>query len=351
MKQKPLTFKIGPETSRVIFFENTPEDREKVFGVEPSIKSLWVCDENVRPLLPQNLGAVLHVIKPGEELKTLETLKGILTAALEAGLARDSVFYALGGGVVCDLTALAASLYMRGAGLVLIPTTLLAMVDAGLGGKTGADLQNFKNIAGTFYPANEIRICSEFLSSLPQREYLSGLAELIKHAFLKRSSLLQELRDNQAAVLARDPAFLNRALRQSLLIKGRYVEKDFKERSVRAHLNFGHTFAHALETYAGLKGFSHGEAVAWGMARALETGRLLSLTDPAYEKTAHALLESYGFDLSLPPGLDPPKFQGLMESDKKKKSGRLRFVLQRDWGRTFLSEVPAEILVRVLKGV
>ncbi|MDR1893440.1 MAG: 3-dehydroquinate synthase [Spirochaetales bacterium] len=343
--QRGLTFRFGGKVCRVNFL--SPEQ-----VILPGEKGLFVFDENVLPLIKNKPdpapGTAVLTLKSGELSKNWDNLKLILQTAREAGLGRDSFFYALGGGVVCDLTALGASLYMRGTGLILIPTTLLAMVDAGLGGKTGIDLDGYKNLVGTFYPAGELRIAAGFLADLPEREFQSGLAELIKHGFLRSSSLLPSLRSCRSALLHRDPEILTWAVRESLKIKGYYVTRDFNETSLRTHLNFGHTFAHALETSRGLAGISHGEAVAWGMARSLEAGVLMGLTKPAWEHRAKSLLEDFGLDLSLGGDGAAETLLPLMKEDKKKKDGRVRFVLQRDWGRTILREIPDTILRRVL---
>ncbi|MBI9102897.1 MAG: 3-dehydroquinate synthase [Spirochaetales bacterium] len=277
----------------------------------------------------------------------MESVEDILTAGIENGLARDGLFIGIGGGVVCDMTAFAASIYMRGSRVILIPTTLLAMTDASLGGKTGVDFRGYKNMAGTFFPAEELRICPDLLSSLPERDYISGLAEVIKHAFLVKSDLFEFLEREREAVLLREPQILGRMIRESIKVKGDFVERDFREQAERAFLNFGHTFGHALESVSGFAGWSHGEAVAWGMDKALKAGVLMGETDPDYARKVSAFLALYGFRLEAP-GIDPEALINAMGKDKKKREGKIMFVLQKEYGKTFQSEIPRDILQKVL---
>jgi 3-dehydroquinate synthase len=225
----------------------------------------------------------------------------------------------------------------------LVSTTLLGMVDAALGGKTGFDLFDIKNLVGTFFPASLIYMPLESLETLPRREWKSGLAELIKTAVLDKKdgkgeflSLLSALKDGFLAYekpgdfLAAHYETILDCISRSVLIKGRIVEADPRETGTeRALLNLGHTFAHALESAAGLGRISHGEAVAWGMARAGELGLALGITPPEREKTIRKLLGSYGYEISAPHPLirDRESFLRALEGDKKKKGGRLSFIV------------------------
>ena len=287
-------------------------------------------------------------MEPGEEEKHWGSVQRILSAAVEASLGRDALFYGVGGGVIGDITSFAASIYMRGCGIKLIPTTLLAMVDASLGGKTGINFRGYKNMVGSFYPAWEIILCPEVLRTLPEKEYLSGLAEVIKHALLKPSEWLQRLEEEREAVLSRNSGLLLELIAASLLVKADLVEKDFREQGIRAHLNLGHTFAHALESVSRFSTWSHGEAVAWGILRALKAGVLMGITEPSYANRVEKLLRAYGFRLSAP-NYPPEKLLEAMGQDKKKRGGRVRFVLQEGWGRTIRREIPGDILHRILE--
>jgi len=313
--------------------------------------SLAVFDENTNPLLAPSLER-RQIWPAGEASKSWVQVENLLKTALAAELGRDSVIAGVGGGVVTDMAAFAASLYMRGTRLVLVPTTLLAMVDAALGGKTGIDFGGFKNLVGTFYPASEIRIWPGFLATLPHREFQSGLAEVIKHAFLADEALLSLLETRSDAVLAKDPAVLDEVVRRAIMVKVGVVERDLRETGERAFLNLGHTFGHALEAALGLDGrWTHGEAVAWGMARAFRLGVRLGITEPAWQKRAESILIQYGFPL-LNQDATAEAVLAAMKNDKKKKSGLVQFVLQQRQGQTLLRTVDdADVLAVIKEGL
>lgn len=308
-----------------------------------SAGGILICDENTRPLLKETPSIVLA---PGETSKSWDSIETILGEACERHLDRSSTFWGVGGGVITDMTAFAASLYMRGCRLVLVPTTLLAMVDAAIGGKTGIDFCGSKNLVGTFYPAGEVRICLGFLQSLPEKEYRSGLAEVIKHALLADRGLLALLRDRREAVLQRNPAVLEELVRRSIAVKLGIVEADLREEGQRAFLNLGHTFGHALEAATGFQRYTHGEAVAWGIGKALQAGLSLGVTDPQMAREAAALLRSYGYRLE---GLGVPAddCRDALYRDKKRRDGELRFVLLADWFAPIRSTLSEALLDRL----
>ncbi len=310
-------------------------------------RACLVADANTAAFLPEDRR--FHEVPVGERAKSWSELERLLAGLLDADLTRDASIVGVGGGVVCDLTALAANLYLRGCRLVLVPTTLLAMVDASLGGKTGINFGGFKNIVGTFYPASEIRICPQTLTTLPEREYRSGLAEVIKTAMLGDADLFGTLEGEPDRVAARDAALLEGAVWSCLEIKGSIVEADLTETGVRAHLNLGHTFAHALESVEGLGAWSHGEAVAWGLARAMELGSAAGITDAAYARRVRELLLRYGYRVGpLPEAAQ--QIRAAMQKDKKRRGNRLRFVLQKRLGETIVTEVDSALVDRVLGG-
>ncbi|MDR2663427.1 MAG: 3-dehydroquinate synthase [Treponema sp.] len=288
-----------------------------------------VCDDHTLPLIrrvDRRVPAV--VLPPGESGKGWAVVETILRAAKEQGLGRDGLFIGAGGGVVCDLTAFAASVYMRGAALVLVPTTLLAMVDASLGGKTGFDFEGIKNLAGTFYPARGIVIATDFLKTLPGKEWKSGMAELIKTAVLAEDSgFFDRLKELPRGI--KDPRRFAPFIEEALRVKGGIVERDPLETGTeRVLLNLGHTFGHALETSLGLGTISHGEAVAWGMARSCELGTELGLTPPERAKSICGVLQDWGYETGVPSfSPDPRSFRSALVRDKKKKNGMLRFVV------------------------
>jgi 3-dehydroquinate synthase len=236
---------------------------------------------------------------------------------------------------------------MRGCKLALVPTTVLAQVDATLGGKTGINFGGHKNMVGSFYPAHEIRIVPETLASLPENEYRGGLAEVLKHAFLVGGALLDLVETRREAILARDPAILPGLIWDSLMVKARVVEEDLREQGVRAHLNLGHTFGHGLEAAAGFGVWNHGDAVAWGMVKAARLARRLGACDAAWADRVAGLLAAYGF-ADQAPGVPVDRIIEAMLLDKKKKGGQVRFILQRGPADTYMAPVDEADLRAVL---
>jgi len=289
------------------------------------------------------------VLASGEKSKNWRGAEKVLLRAIEAGLGRDGMFIAVGGGMVCDLAAFSASIYMRGCRLALVPTSLLAMVDAAIGGKTAINLGGYKNMAGTFYPAGEIYICTELLKSLPEREFRSGLAETIKTALLGDERLFEILARESDRVLARDPAFMEEMVRRCIAVKGVIVEKDLREQGKREVLNLGHSFGHALEAVTELEGYSHGEAIAWGLLRAAKLSRKLGLADAVYESRVQKILETYHLPLEAEKSVKAEAVVSAMQADKKKRKGKLRLVLQRRIGDTVVREVEEQLIVEALQ--
>jgi 3-dehydroquinate synthase len=285
-------------------------------------------------------------IPAGEAAKGWPSVQAILAHCATVGIGRDATIAGVGGGVVCDVTAFAASLYMRGCGLVLIPTTLLAMVDASLGGKTGIDFQGYKNMVGTFYPASRILIAAETVRSLPDREYLSGIAEVIKTAIIGDPELFSLMENGREAVMSRDPSIVQDMIRRSLAVKGRIVEADPRESGERALLNLGHTFGHALETATGFTGWTHGEAVAWGMGRSLAAGARMGVTDRGFAQRLRSLLKDYGFRLSARASFD--ELLPAIERDKKRRGGAIRLVIPHCVGDVRVHEATAELIAESL---
>ena len=327
---------------------------------------LYVADTNTVTLLRRargfNPNAPLVIIEAGEAHKTLVNIEKILEAAISAGLARDSLFAGFGGGVITDMTAFAASLYMRGAKIELVPTTLLAMADAAIGGKTGVDFKNYKNCIGSFYPAQKIHISVSALTTLSDAEYRSGLAEVIKTALLYAPKLFQIMKERKDAIIARDGDLLLEIVKRCVQAKAHVVERDLHESGERMYLNLGHTFGHALESIAGFGSISHGDAVAWGISRALTLGLRLKITDPDYLDEVLPVLRSYGWSTDpVHPVLQDRISSGTgtassvagellsaMKNDKKKKEGNVRFILQRAINSTLATTVSDDDVLAVL---
>jgi 3-dehydroquinate synthase len=223
------------------------------------------------------------------------------------------------------------------------------MVDAAIGGKTGINFGGYKNMVGTFYPAHEVRICTGVLETLSDHEYKSGLAEVIKSALLGDRALLDTLETRRESVLARDPQVVREAVWACVNVKSDVVEQDLRESGVRAHLNLGHTFGHALESVGGLGSYSHGEAVAWGMAQAMELGVRTGLTDSAYARRVKNVLEAYEYRIEAIPEL-AEAIRSAMNKDKKRQGNEVRFVLQRNLEETVVTSVDESTLMDVLSG-
>jgi 3-dehydroquinate synthase len=338
-----LIFRFGERETRVRFVEGL----RPYLGGDGSAR-LLVFDRHTA-VLSHGLAVPAVVLPPGERSKRWAVAEGILRRALAAGLGRDGWIAGVGGGVVCDLAAFCASLYMRGCRLALAPTSLLAMVDAALGGKTGLNLRGRKNLLGTFYPAERILIWIGALASLPREELRAGLAEVIKTALLGEPDLLELLGRERARIQMADPPLMEEVVRRCLSVKGRIVTEDLEESGARAALNLGHTFGHALEAARGLGGVRHGEAVAWGLLRAGALAERLGLVNAAYVAALHDLLRSYGFRVHIGAAARVDAILAAMGSDKKKREGRLRLVLPAGIGHTVLQEVEEALIRQVVR--
>jgi 3-dehydroquinate synthase len=256
-----------------------------------------------------------------------------MSTLAQLGASRDATVIALGGGVVGDLAGFAAALWMRGIAFVQIPTTLLAMVDSSVGGKTGVNLPQGKNLVGAFHQPRAVFIDPDTLRTLPERELLAGLAEVIKYAAIGDSEFMDWLEANVRSLLDRDSAALQHAIETSVRHKARVVAADEHERGERALLNLGHTFGHAIEAATGYKRFLHGEAVAIGMLAAARLSAALGMAAVADADRLQTLLSRFGLPTTIPKDLDDRQLLDLMRLDKKAESGKLRLILWRGVGR------------------
>jgi 3-dehydroquinate synthase len=383
---KRLDFQFGGFPSSVHISRELPSlalIAEQYGQAGAFFKPLIICDENTRPIAEtvaeksgfseNGAGGELPfcILKPGEQAKTWASVEAILRAAAQGGLGRDGLFIGIGGGVISDLAAFSASIYMRGCGLCLVSTTLLGMVDASLGGKTGFDLFDIKNLAGTFYPARHIYMPLDSLKTLPPEEWKSGMAELIKTATLEGgdfTDLLDSLREAYppACFSSGFPeAFITHVLEnrteplftcisRAAALKGRIVEADPRESGgERRLLNLGHTFAHALESSAGLGRISHGEAVAWGMARACELGVFLDVTPRKRGEEINALLRSFGYFAGAPHPLmgDEGAFLKALHTDKKKQAGKIMYIVPDGQSARPVTVEETSLLRQIINGV
>ena len=290
----------------------------------------------------------VHLFSDAESLKHLGSVEQIARALCRAGADRKSLVIAVGGGVVGDVAGFAAASYLRGVALVHIPTTLVAQVDSSVGGKTGVNLPEGKNLVGAFYPPRLVITDPDLLKSLPDREFRGGLAEVIKHAVIADARMFALLEKDLDKVLRRDPDVLGSLIPRNVQIKARVVSRDERESGLREILNFGHTFAHALESATRYRRYQHGEAVAWGMIAAAFLGHEISLT-PAEDVSRIVSLVRRLRPLPPWPGVSPATLAKAMRSDKKTRGGALRFVLSPWLGhaRTY-DRVPADAVERVL---
>jgi len=283
-----------------------------------------------------------HIIPDGEASKTLHYFAEVISALANLGASRDACVLALGGGVVGDLAGFAAAGWMRGIDCIQLPTSLLAMVDSSVGGKTAIDIAQGKNLVGAFHPPCAVIADTTTLSTLPLRQLRAGLAEVIKYGAIRDRDFLHWLHSEHAALLAGDHAALAKAIARSCRHKTDIVKRDPLEKGERALLNFGHTFAHAIETAQGYgtansEALNHGEAVAVGMMLAAQLSAQLGLANAADTDTLHAVLTAFALPTKIPPGLEANTLLTHMRLDKKNVAGRLRLILWRGIGQAFIA--------------
>ena len=309
-----------------------------------------VTDEHVAPHYAAALKAALGdggrlteiVLPAGEQHKHMGSVQQILDAALADRHERQSLFIALGGGVVGDMTGFAAACFLRGADFVQVPTTLLAQVDSSVGGKTGINHAMGKNLIGAFHQPIKVIIDLETLSTLPEREFAAGLAEVIKYGLIRDAQFFAWLVANVSALRSRDSDTLAQAIERSCAIKASVVAEDEREGGVRAHLNFGHTFGHAIERIQGYGDWLHGEAVAAGMVVAARISALRGHLDPDVVADLIAFNESVGLPTALPSGVGVRDLMAAMSSDKKVSAGKVRYILLDGLGRALLTDGVSE---------
>ncbi|HET8729729.1 MAG TPA: 3-dehydroquinate synthase [Moraxellaceae bacterium] len=289
------------------------------------------------------------VLPDGEQFKDLTHLDRIFTGLLEQRFNRDCTLVALGGGVVGDMTGFAAAAYQRGVDFVQVPTTLLAQVDSSVGGKTAVNHPLGKNMIGAFKQPAAVIIDTDVLTTLPDRELRAGLAEVIKYGLIRDLPFLEWLEQQMAALVARDPAALAEAIRRSCENKAAVVAADeFEQNDVRALLNLGHTFGHAIETGMGYGTWLHGEAVATGMLMAADLSCRLGWLAPADVERVRALLVAAELPV-VPPPMAADEYLRHMAVDKKVKDGQLKLVLLRALGDAVVSRAPADLLRATLE--
>jgi shikimate kinase / 3-dehydroquinate synthase len=302
-----------------------------------------VTDENVAQFHLEKIESILRsaghepksiVIPAGEDHKNLDMISHLWNALLENGLDRKSTVIALGGGVISDMAGFAASTYMRGVQWICIPTTLLSMVDASIGGKTGFDLPEGKNLIGSFYPPKLVLADPQVLGTLPQRDLISGMAEVVKHGIISDPELFHVCACGWDWVRSN----LDQVVKRAMAVKIKVIEEDPYEKGVRAALNLGHTVGHAVELVSQFE-LRHGEAIAIGMVVEAMYAERLGITEPGLSSTIAGVLSGYGLPIKIPKDLSREEILRAMRVDKKKDARKVRFALPAAIGKVELVEV------------
>ena len=332
----------------------------------PGNTALVVTNETVAPLYLDRVVAALSeggeirvevvILPDGEEHKNMDVLMKVFDKALDARLDRQTTFVALGGGVIGDMTGFAAASYQRGVHFVQIPTTVMAMVDSSVGGKTGVNHPSGKNMIGAFYQPRCVLIDTETLSTLPDREYASGMAEVVKYGLIRDADFFEWLEKHVDALMKRDDALVVRAIERSCVNKAQVVALDEREGGVRATLNLGHTFGHAIETGIGYGEWLHGEAVSVGTVMAADMSLRLGWIDESVAARTLDLLKKFNLPVDVPECMTVETFEKLMAVDKKAANGKLRLILLKgelggcvftaDFDKTTLAETLDKFVVK-----
>jgi 3-dehydroquinate synthase len=329
--------------------QSIPADATAIAVISNGTVSALYGDRVERALRETGKRIIRVNLPDGEVHKNWETLNLIFDALLQNRLDRKAVLVALGGGVIGDMCGYAAASYMRGVRFLQVPTTLLAQVDSSVGGKTGINHPLGKNMIGAFYQPIGVEIDTDVLKTLPEREISAGLAEVIKYGLIIDAEFFAWCENNASALRALDPDAMTYAIRRSCELKAYVVSQDERESGMRAILNFGHTFGHAIESGLGYGSWLHGEAVGCGMVQAAQLSRLVSgLTDEGVARV-RALTLAIGCPVA-PPDLGVERWISLMQVDKKTEGGQLRFVLLPEIGKAELVRADLDSVRQVLAG-
>jgi 3-dehydroquinate synthase len=331
-------------------------DSESFLAHLPGTQCLIVTNETVAPIYLETVRQSLAglevselVLPDGEQFKTADSWLAIHDQLIRMKASRDTALVALGGGVIGDLAGFAAATYMRGIDLIQVPTTLLAQVDASVGGKTAVNHAAGKNLIGAFYQPTAVVIDTATLDTLDEREYCSGLAETVKYGAIGDPGFFAWLEQHSASILERDPEFLSQLISSCVRHKAAVVAEDEFEHGSRALLNFGHTFAHAIETLTGYGVFLHGEAVSIGMVMAARLSEDRKLCAPGAAERLQTLLHTFQLPVTAPAGLSAAAMIDTMKIDKKSVSGAMRFILLREIGAaTVVTDITEDHLLALL---
>ena len=355
-KRIKLDVSLGSRSYPIVIGRGVLDDAELLQRHIKGGKAAIVTNTTVAPLYLERVAAPLRaagrevveiVLPDGEEFKNFESLNLIYDALLAHKCDRKTTLVALGGGVIGDMTGFAAATYMRGVPFVQLPTTLLAQVDSSVGGKTGINHPRGKNMIGAFYQPQAVLADTATLDTLPSRELSAGLAEVIKHGAILDAAFFDWIEQNIGALVARDEDALAHAVARSCEIKADVVRKDEREGGLRAVLNFGHTFGHAIEAGMGYGNWLHGEAVGCGMVMAADLSQRLGYIDAQAVERVRALALAAGLPV-VAPDLGAGRWIELMEVDKKNEGGAIKFILLKPLGAPLIASVPQEALLATL---
>lgn len=328
---------LGDRTYPIYIGRNILDEGDLLRRHIPGKTALIVTNETIAPIYLDRCVAAITagggikvevvLLPDGEQYKSLDVLQKVWDKALESRLDRNTTFVALGGGVIGDMTGFAAAAYQRGVHFVQVPTTVMSQVDSSVGGKTGVNHPLGKNMIGAFYQPRCVLIDTASLDSLPDRELASGLSEIIKYGLIRDAPLFEWLEANIDKLLARDPEAFKYAIQRSCVNKAEVVAEDEKEGGVRATLNLGHTFGHAIESATGYGSWLHGEAVGTGIVMASDMSRRLGWITPELDARIRALIERARLPVVPPSGMTTDQFKSFMAVDKKVMDGKLRLIL------------------------
>ncbi len=354
-----------PRSYPILIGENATSELGRILATLGGKKALIVTNETIYELyeeaLPkifENLSQQLEycILPDGESYKNEKELNKILTCAFEAKMERNDIFVALGGGVIGDITGFAASIYLRGIKFVQIPTTILAQVDSSVGGKVAINTAYGKNLIGAFYQPKAVISNLNFLKTLPKREVLTGLSEVVKYSFIEKncgtefSDFAQFLFKSANGILKLDNRLTAEMIKKCCELKAAVVNQDETEKGLRMILNFGHTIGHAIEKVTNYKLFTHGEAVAIGIKGAFLISTKLGKVSSEYFNFAQELLNAYGLNFKLPKEIQITGITNALLYDKKVQNGKVKFVLPVGYGSVeILDNIDSEIVSEVIK--
>ena len=289
-------------------------------------------------------------INATENNKNMSYLAKLYDFFIRNNYSRDCVIFGIGGGITCDMTGFIASTFLRGVDFILVPTTLLSQVDASIGGKTGVNHKGFKNMIGSFSQPAQVIIDIKFLNSLSKLEIQCGMMEVIKHGLISDKKFFVWLEKNLNQILSLKPQYIEKAIKRSIEIKALVVSEDEREKGIRAILNFGHTFGHALETIGNNKLYTHGEAVALGMLAATKLSESNLKLGPEVFDRVYSIIKNTGIRVNLKKKINPKTLINLMQSDKKKSENQLKFILLEKIGQAKIKNIiNEEVIENALK--